>query len=61
MMLTVTKDQLVALAIQAGFGRYDSTNCAGSSEFDDELCVGEYPCADSVLKLVQLLGVEVTE
>jgi hypothetical protein len=57
----ITKQQLIDLAIQAGFGEYESSNCSGESAFDEQICVGEYPCAENVLRLAEMLGVEVTE
>ena len=60
-MRKITKDQLIELAMQAGFGEYESSNCSGTSEFDQQICVGEYPCGESVVALAKLLGVEVEE
>lgn len=57
----MTKEQLIELAIKAGFGGYESSNCSGESDFDEQICVGEYPCAENVLALARLLGIEVTE
>lgn len=57
----ITKQQLIYLAIQAGFGEYKSSNCSGESAFDSQICVGEYPCAENVLRLVEMLGIEVVE
>ena len=61
MMYKITKDELIKIAVKAGFGGYESSNCSGESDFDEQLCVGEYPCAENVLTFARLLGVEVTE
>lgn len=53
-------EELKQLAIQAGFEDGKQTVVhSGESELDEELCFGEYSCAETVVRLAKLLGIEV--
>ena len=60
--MKVTKQQLIDAAKQAGFTdkEYGLMNTHGSA-FNEEIGIEEYGCGDNLLKLLSLLGVEVTE
>lgn len=60
-MSETTKDQLLNAAMAANFGAYDTCGMSGASDFDEQICVGEYPCGLSILAIVEQLGFKVVD
>ena len=52
----MTPDDIIRMAIEAGFEEYNLTSLSGDSELDRTLQVGEYPVGESVFKLVNLVA-----
>ena len=52
---TLSKDEIIALALRAGFEKHESYHLSGNSEDDELLSVGEYPVGESVLMLAELI------
>lgn len=52
----MTKDDIIRMALEAGFEEYQWTSLSGDSELDRTLQVGEYPVGKSVFKLVNLVA-----
>lgn len=61
MTTTVAKQQIIVAALQCGFTDADYGHVYSESVFDNEIGIEEYACGERILKLLALLGVEVTE
>jgi len=61
MTMTMNKEQFFNLCVKAGFEEPEIGGLSGSSDDDESIYVGEYPCGESLLKLAELLGVEITD
>lgn len=60
MTRTFTKEELIKLAIEAGFKTPESAiGLSGDSEFDESVYCGEYPVGENIKRLAKLLGVTV--
>jgi len=59
--MTLTKQQIIEAAIQAGFTDkdYGLRSYNGDSDFNGEIGVEEYACGDKVLELFKNLGIKV--
>lgn len=51
----LSKDEIIALALRAGFEKHEIYHLSGNSEDDELLSVGEYPVGESVLMLAELI------
>ncbi len=60
-MSEVAKDQILKAAIAANFGPYDKCGMSGASDFDEQICVGEYPCGLSILGIIEQLGFKIID
>lgn len=58
--MIMNKEQFFGLCIQAGFEEPEMGGLSGSSDDDESVYVGEYPCGESLLKLAALLNIEIT-
>ena len=60
--MTINEKQLIDFAIQAGFTNedYGLNTWESASEFNGKIGVEEYACGEKLLKLLELLGIEVT-
>ena len=52
----MTRDDIIAMALQAGFEEYESSSLSGNSELDQTLQVGEYPVGETVFKFAILVA-----
>jgi len=52
----MTKDDIIRMALEAGFEKYHLTSLSGESELDRTLQVGEYPVGEYVSKFAELVA-----
>lgn len=52
----MTRDEIIRMALEAGFEEYHWTSLSGKSELDRTLQVGEYPVGESVFKFAALVA-----
>jgi hypothetical protein len=52
----LNKDDIIRMALEAGFEEYHWTSLSGESELDRTLQVGEYPVGESVFKFAALVA-----
>jgi hypothetical protein len=51
----LNKDDIIRMALEAGFDKWESFCLSGKSELDRTFAVGEYPCGEEVFKLAELV------
>lgn len=51
----MTRDDIIKLALEAGFEEYEWSSLSGNSELDQTLQVGEYPVGEAVFKFATLI------
>ena len=52
----LNKDDIIRMALEAGFEEYHWTSLSGESELDRTLQIGEYPVGESVFKFAALVA-----
>lgn len=52
----MTQDEIIKLALEAGFEEYEWSSLSGDSELDETLQVGEYPVGEAVFKFAALVA-----
>lgn len=52
----MTRDDIIKLALEAGFEEYEWSSLSGDSELDQTLQVGEYPVGEAVFKFAALVA-----
>lgn len=52
----MTRDDIIKLALEAGFEEYEWASLSGDSELDQTLQVGEYPVGEAVFKFAALVA-----
>ena len=55
-MSGLTKDDILRMAREAGFHKWDSTCLSGKSDLDEKLAVGEYAIGEAVFKFATLVA-----
>lgn len=60
-MTEFTKARIIKAALRSQFSGYEDCNMSGASDFDEHICMGEYPCGLSILSVIQSLGFEVID
>ena len=59
--MNITKAQVLKAALVSNLGAFDVCGMSGASDFDEQICVGEYPCGLSILAIVEQLGFKVID
>ena len=57
----MTKQEIIELALEAGFDTYESYCLSGESELDMTLAVEEYPIGKTVFKFAELVAAKERE
>lgn len=52
----MTRDDIIAMALQAGFEKYEWSSLSGVSELDETLQVNEYPVGETVFEFAALVA-----